>query len=83
MDPVSAGLTRLKLSTLAPKEQADRAAHWERNHRITMTTLKEDFDIGEAIQGGLSSGANTHLTFGRYEGALNRLARTVRDSLAG
>ena len=54
-----------------------RPLHWRRNHDITVRTLAEDFAIGESIQGGLSSGANEELRFGRFEGALDRFNRTV------
>ncbi len=72
-EPLSANSTRVRLSTLAPRDrletEADRA-HWAKNHAITTKTLAEDFDIGESIQSGLESGANDRLNFGRFEGAL-------------
>ena len=78
--PVSADLTELRLSTVGPDKTPlsdDPEKHWAQNHRITVTTLSEDFAIGEGIQAGLMSGANTHLTFGRYEGALNAFNKLV------
>lgn len=82
MVPVSPGHTRVHLSTVAPGSAQDgRADHWARNHRITLATLREDFEIGAAVQGGLASGANTHLTFGRFEGALHAFNETVRAAL--
>ena len=42
-----------------------------------MTTLDEDFVIGESIQANLNSGANNVLTFGRFEGALTQFNETV------
>ncbi|MGC6472504.1 MAG: aromatic ring-hydroxylating oxygenase subunit alpha [Parvibaculales bacterium] len=80
--PVAAGETRLRLATLVPQDQAADTAHWERNHAITLTTLSEDFAIGESIYANLDSGANTHLTFGRFEGALDRFNRTIESCLA-
>ncbi len=56
-------------------------ARWAKNHAITLTTLNEDFDIGESIQAGLESGANEHLTFGRFEGALAVFNRSVEQTL--
>ncbi len=80
-EPKSAGQTQLRLMTLAPNSgpmaEGKDAAHWQRNHAITMATLAEDFDLGVGIQAGLSSGANTHLTFGRFEGALDAFNRQV------
>ena len=78
--PVSAGVTELRLSTVGPDRtplSEDPIKHWKQNHRITVTTLTEDFEIGEGIQAGLTSGANRQLTFGRYEGALNAFAKIV------
>ncbi|MEL6737985.1 MAG: SRPBCC family protein [Pseudomonadota bacterium] len=56
-------------------------AHWARNHAITRSTLDEDFALGEGIQAGLTSGANSELTFGRFEGALTAFNQTVADTL--
>lgn len=41
--------------------------HWDRNVKIFWDALDEDFQMGQAIQAGFRSGANTHITFGRYE----------------
>lgn len=81
--PLAHDRTRLRLSTLAPKSEItpENAEHWARNHQITMVTLAEDFDINEAVQAGLDSGANDALTFGRYEGALNAFNREVERHL--
>lgn len=70
--PVEVDKTELRISTLALKSEltAEKAAHWERNHQIAVSTLKEDFAINESIQKGLKSGANGTLTFGRFESAL-------------
>ena len=47
--PVSPSETRLRLATVAPETTPlsdDPARHWAQNHRITVTTLTEDFEIG-------------------------------------
>ncbi len=83
-EPVSATITRIRLSTLAPADRLESdadLAHWAKNHAITTKTLAEDFDIGESIQSGLESGANEHLTFGRFEGALGEFNRVVDGRL--
>ncbi|MEK9969504.1 MAG: aromatic ring-hydroxylating dioxygenase subunit alpha [Ferrovibrio sp.] len=46
-----------------PKANAD----WDRNVKICWDALDEDFQMGQAIQAGFRSGANSHITFGRYE----------------
>ena len=84
LDPLSESRTTVRIATLAPSAEVtqDRADHWRRNHAITRMTLAEDFEIGAAVQAGLSSGANGSLTFGRYEGALNRFNQAVEAALA-
>ncbi|MCW0232172.1 MAG: aromatic ring-hydroxylating dioxygenase subunit alpha [Ferrovibrio sp.] len=44
-------------------------AYWDRNVKIFWDALDEDFQMGQAIQAGFRSGANTHVTFGRFEQA--------------
>ena len=80
-EPIDAGRTRLRLSTLIPKSDTERTEHWERNHQITRTTLDEDFVIGERMQATLLSGANQNMLFGRFEGALDAFNQTVEDHL--
>ncbi len=83
-EPLSASSTLIRLSTLAPKdrlESEEDLAHWAKNHAITSKTLAEDFVIGESIQSGLETGANDHLTFGRFEGALAEFNRVVDERL--
>lgn len=81
------GVDRLRIAirTLVPGDrlsgEADRE-HWQKNHDITVSTLNEDFDLAEAIQEGLDSGANEELTFGRFEGALAHFNSTVDSYLA-
>lgn len=84
LEPVSPSSTKIRVNTLAPSDRVESdadLAHWARNHAITMETLGEDFDIGESIQAGLESGANEHLTFGRFEGALAEFNRLVSARL--
>ena len=60
----------------------ERERRWQLNHELTVRTLKEDFAIGEGIQRGLQSGANEHLNYGRFEGALDRFNRSVDAAIA-
>ena len=75
--------TEIRLTTLAPAKDItpEKQAHWEQNHKITCTTLFEDFEINEQVQAGLETGANTELTFGRYEGALDKFNAVVEQHL--
>ena len=79
--PVATDKSVLRLSTLVPKDRVEETAYWQRNHAITMTTLDEDFAIGESIQNSLGTGANTHMTFGRFEGALTKFNEMVEARL--
>ena len=83
--PMGPNRTRMRLSTMIPREAntPERQGYWRRNHRLTTTTLEEDFDLGEGIQRGLGSGANAHLNFGRFEGALVQFNRIVDEAIAG
>ena len=83
--PLSVSQTQITVTTLRPK-QADpltdkQTAYWDKNHALTVTTLNEDFEIGEKIQAGLAHGVNTSLTFGRFEGALDAFNQTVDHAL--
>ena len=82
-EPISAGVSRITMATLAPNADADNTEHWARNHHITSTTLEEDFVIGESIQSTLSSGANDELIFGRFEGALDAFNKAIDTHLTG
>lgn len=82
--PLSPDRTEIQMTTLASKSEItpERQPHWDRNHKITFVTLSEDFEINQQVQGGLNSGANEALTFGRYEGALNRFNVEVEARLS-
>jgi len=82
-EALSAGETRVRMSTLVPKAEADRTEHWQRNHEITRVTLDEDFTIGESMQSTLASGANQNMLFGKFEGALDAFNRVVDAHIEG
>ena len=84
IEPISEAKTRFRMATMVP-EDAPRSeemdCHWRRNHRISITALKEDFEIGEEIQAGFASRGNPTHIFGRFEGALNRFNLVVEEML--
>ncbi|MEM9255223.1 MAG: SRPBCC family protein [Pseudomonadota bacterium] len=81
--PISPDRTVLRISTMIPRkaDTEDLRSYWLKHHEFTNITLEEDFVLGEDIQSGMSSGANEHLNFGRFEGALARFNALVEDAL--
>ena len=79
--PAAADRTQLRLVTLAENPDSQRE-HWNKNHAITEATLKEDFEIAEGIQRGLSARHPQTFYFGRYEGALTAFNELVERYLA-
>lgn len=85
-EPIAVDHTRMRMGTLVPKSLPDTPemqAHWEKNRKITVTALMEDFVLGEEIQAGFASKGNPSHLFGRFEGALNRFNIVVEEMLAG
>ena len=69
---------------LPEKPETEKAkAYWDKNASLIRTALGEDFVVGEGIQAGFASGANTHLTFGRYEKGLAYFHDIVEEAMAG
>lgn len=85
MVPVSVDETDIVITSLIPTPPADLSDkdrnHWQRNMTISVATLDEDFELGESIQAGMSSGANKNLTFGQNEGALAAYNAWVEEQL--
>ncbi len=82
--PVAPDRTLTRLSTMIPADAntPEKQGYWRRNHDLTIYTLDEDFDLGVAIQRGLGTGANPHLNFGRFEGALAKFNSMVDEAIA-
>lgn len=57
--------------------------YWEKNYELIRTVFNEDFEIGENIQKGLNSGANSAFVFGMNECALHYGQQAIDDALAG
>lgn len=72
--------TLLTAYTLVPEAPAtDKArAYWDKNNAILYNAVGEDFAMGESIQRGLDSGAQTELVFGAFEHALAHFHDQVR-----
>lgn len=85
LEPITVDKTRFRMATVVPADAPrtdEMEAHWRMNHQISITALKEDFELGEEIQKGFASRGNPTHIFGRFEGALNRLNLTVEELIA-
>ncbi len=80
-EPLAPDRTRLRFCTLASKDNTDQE-HWLRNDAIAQETLAEDGEVGESIQRGIDSGANSAFRFGRFEGALAAFNASIDRHLA-
>ncbi|MEO0423742.1 MAG: aromatic ring-hydroxylating dioxygenase subunit alpha [Pseudomonadota bacterium] len=78
LDAQGPAQTQVRVATLKPSAPGQDDSYWDRNHALTVATLREDFELAESMQAGMGSGANTALRFGRFEGALHRFNETVR-----
>jgi len=62
-------------------EKAER--YWQKNYDLIRVVFNEDFEIGEGIQKGLDTGANSQFVFGKYECGLHFGQKAIDDALAG
>lgn len=83
MTPLSANKCEITFKMLIPKDEFKERdqSHWDLNHQITKATLDEDFHMGESIQAGMQSGANSHLRFGLFEGGLGQLEQFIDQAI--
>ena len=87
MTPLAVDSTRITVLSVGVGQEdpalATKAKQFmQRNHEFTVLTLEEDFVLGEQIQRGIATGANTHFRFGGYEGALTDFRRHLEAELA-
>ena len=73
--PLSVDRTHIEILTVGATPETEEFSSktntfFEQNHAFSVQTLNEDFKIGEQIQRGVNTMANTHFRFGRFEGAL-------------
>jgi phenylpropionate dioxygenase-like ring-hydroxylating dioxygenase large terminal subunit len=65
----------------APKTDAERT-HWDKNMQLVLDVVTgEDFPAGRTIQAGLTSGAQTHVVYGRNEPAMIHYHQSMRRAL--
>lgn len=70
---------------LTPEEPKSEKAirYYNKNYDMIRVVFEEDFVIGEGIQKGLSSGANTQFVFGKYECGLQFGQNAIDAALEG
>lgn len=88
MTPLAPDQTRIDVLTVGAAGEDgefDDAArgYLAKNHAVSIRTLDEDFEIAEQIQRGLPTGANSHLRFARFEGALSDWRQQLEAELSG
>ena len=85
LEPLGIDRTRQFTYTLTNGggDDPEALAEAKRDSEFVGTTgAQEDQAVVEAIQRGLSSGANDHFTFGRYESAIVHFHQTLTAALA-
>ena len=81
--PISVDETELTIVSLIPEDPSqlsdERRRHWQTNFSITLTTLDEDFEIGEGIQASMRAHPSMAINPGLSETALLNFNHTVDD----
>ncbi|MBT5416051.1 MAG: hypothetical protein HOH66_07355 [Rhodospirillaceae bacterium] len=73
----------MRLSFCLDEEPAgDSRTYWDKQAALIKTALAEDFAVARGVQENFASGANRHLTFGRYEKGLAHFHRAIAEALA-
>jgi phenylpropionate dioxygenase-like ring-hydroxylating dioxygenase large terminal subunit len=67
VQPVGVAESRISAIMLIPEGSARHVGYWEKNFRITVDTLQEDFAMGERVFDGTRSGTPNHFVLGRNE----------------
>jgi phenylpropionate dioxygenase-like ring-hydroxylating dioxygenase large terminal subunit len=74
----------MDLGLYVPKAPAtdEERIHWDKNMQLVLDVVTgEDFPAGRTIQAGLSSGAQTHLIYGRNEPAMIHYHQSLQKAL--
>jgi len=74
----------MELGLYVPKapQTEDERIHWDKNMQLVLDVVTgEDFPAGRSMQIGLSSGAQTHLVYGRNEPAMIHYHQSMRSAL--
>jgi phenylpropionate dioxygenase-like ring-hydroxylating dioxygenase large terminal subunit len=74
----------MELALYVPQAPAtdEERAHWDKNMQLVLDVVTgEDFPAGRTIQAGLTSGAQTHVLYGRNEPAMIHYHQSLRTAL--
>jgi phenylpropionate dioxygenase-like ring-hydroxylating dioxygenase large terminal subunit len=74
----------MDLALYVPKAPvtAEERVHWDKNMQIVLDVVTgEDFPAGRTIQTGVTSGAQTHVVYGRNEPAMIHYHQSLRSAL--
>lgn len=83
--PQMPGVCLAQVSLYTPHEAVTACERevWNKNMKLLLETVDgEDFEVSAKIQKGIASGAQTHLTFGRNEPALQHFHRVIQQAIA-
>ncbi|MBT5416048.1 MAG: hypothetical protein HOK81_15720, partial [Rhodospirillaceae bacterium] len=82
MFPDGPGRSVMRLSFCLDEEPAgDSRTYWDKQVALIKTALAEDFAVARGVQENFASGANRHLTFGRYEKGLAHFHQALDEAL--
>ncbi|MEQ9643090.1 MAG: SRPBCC family protein [Alphaproteobacteria bacterium] len=82
-DGVEESVMYISLYTPEPTTTDSARRHWDRNFDLLLATVEqEDFPLAEKVQKGFHAGAQSHLTFGRNEPALQHFHRALSEATA-
>ncbi len=77
------GEAHLQISLYVPDTSEVPDRHWQRNFELLVeVTDQEDFSTAASIQRGFAADAQTHLTFGRNEPALQHFHQRLDELLS-
>ena len=74
----------MELSLYIPEAPAteEERTHWDKNMKLVLDVVtREDFPAGRSIQIGLTSGAQTHVVYGRNEPAMIHYHQSLRAAI--
>lgn len=85
-DGTDPGSSIVKVIVLGRRSEVEDPTndYWEKNWVVvTDTVLTEDMKVGQSIQQGFASGAQTHVTFGKNEPGVQHFHQMIRNAIAG